>query len=563
MRNMPMFCWGMVVLASIVSADLGFALTPFKTARFNEVVNEVAIVNPAKQIRSTAEKNDLLNSPDMVETGPKSRAELVFSDNTVTRVGANTRMTFSPDKREVNLQQGTVIFHSPTGQGGGVIKTAAATAAVTGTTITVVTTGNGGFKLMVLEGRAKATLPNGRMHSLNAGQMTFVMPGRKGLGPVLEFDLKRNVEGSRLIKGFKQEMPSMKKIKPEVDKQQKDFETGKAEPTPIEVGPVRKDGRLELLVDSSTRNARNTGASGAFVVGGAELDPNLIIPAPDFIPAVLGDDSANKIDADAPDFQTPSGSLFLVDGDIRFNTDRINLSPWSGGEIFGFGAKNGSIEFSDRTMLLEGFAGEVGFFALNGIFNTGQGGEIRYNGDGLVFGTGGVLDFDHIIINNTGFNGDIFGFGREKVDITNSTLQAKLSINLESDRDIDLLNTLISSDGIGRVQDFILTSNGPGTVRMEYNGPTTVRAQNTVMDGRTIILKNVVFPVGAKGDFYTETGNWTSYAANNTTPATAGELTMYGVFKDGGINPIHGGGPTSGGAGQIDPSDTNFMSYVR
>jgi hypothetical protein len=200
-----------------------------------EVVKEVSILDPASKTRKPAKPNDLFKTPQVLRTGPDSRAEMLAEDQTVTRVGANTLFSFEPSKREINLQQGSVLFNSPTGKGGGTIKTAAATAAVLGTTLIAVTTRNGGFKVLLIEGQAKVTTPNGENRTLKAGQMTFVLPGQK-LGPVYQFQLKEQVTASRLVGGFKKDLPSLPKIQQAIQQQQAEVQKGKLVPTGLLAG---------------------------------------------------------------------------------------------------------------------------------------------------------------------------------------------------------------------------------------------------------------------------------------------------------------------------------------
>ena len=55
-----------------------------------QVVNDVQIISAARQSQKSAAVNDVFTMPDILRTGPSSRAELVAEDATVTRVGANT-----------------------------------------------------------------------------------------------------------------------------------------------------------------------------------------------------------------------------------------------------------------------------------------------------------------------------------------------------------------------------------------------------------------------------------------------------------------------------------------
>jgi hypothetical protein len=189
----------------------------FKQAKFTQVVNNVEVIS-ASQVSRPAAVNDIFKIPDMLRTGPASRAELLANDNTLTRVGANTIFSFDPANRTLDLQQGSVLFHSPHGKGGGTIHTGSATASVLGTTIIVTTTPNGGFKVLVLEGQAGIRFLDGMHAKLTPGQMTFVLPGG-GISPIVVFRLDQETAGSLLVNGFKDPLPSWPKIETQITRQ--------------------------------------------------------------------------------------------------------------------------------------------------------------------------------------------------------------------------------------------------------------------------------------------------------------------------------------------------------
>ena len=103
-----------------------------KQSKFTQVVNDVRIVSAANSLEKPAVVNAVFTMPDLVRTGEASRAELVATDDTITRVGANTVFSFDPANRTIDLQQGSLLFHSPKGMGGGTIRTSSATASVLG-----------------------------------------------------------------------------------------------------------------------------------------------------------------------------------------------------------------------------------------------------------------------------------------------------------------------------------------------------------------------------------------------------------------------------------------------
>ena len=106
-----------------------------KQSKVTQVVNDVQIIASADQAPKTAVVNDVFSMPDILRTGSSSRAELIAKDETITRVGANTIFSFDPASRTIDLKQGSLLFHSPHGKGGGTIHTGSATASVLGTTL--------------------------------------------------------------------------------------------------------------------------------------------------------------------------------------------------------------------------------------------------------------------------------------------------------------------------------------------------------------------------------------------------------------------------------------------
>ena len=183
-----------------------------------EIIKEVNLLPVGATAAAPAKMNELVKAPDRVRTGAASRAELTAPDKTITRVGANTVFSFEGKDRSVNLESGSLLFHSPKGKGGGTIKSGGASAAVLGTTLIVSSVAGGGFKVVLLEGTGRATLANGRSRSLKAGQLVFVLPGGTDFSAVLDINLGRLVAGSQLVGGFSKELPSRSLINRAVQK---------------------------------------------------------------------------------------------------------------------------------------------------------------------------------------------------------------------------------------------------------------------------------------------------------------------------------------------------------
>jgi hypothetical protein len=222
-----------LLFAACVCASLPAFAAPLTESTFTEVVKDVNVVVASTKVAQAAAVNELVKAPDLVRTGPQSRAELTATDQTVTRIGANTVFSFEPTGRDMNLERGNVLFHSPAGKGGGTIRSGGAAAAVLGTTLIVSSTGTGGFKVILLEGKGAVTLPNGKSTTLKAGQLVFVLPGQTDFGPVLTINLGKLVGGSQLVSGFSHPLSSLTLIQNAVDEQNKKLKNGQLNDTGV------------------------------------------------------------------------------------------------------------------------------------------------------------------------------------------------------------------------------------------------------------------------------------------------------------------------------------------
>ncbi|GAB4248024.1 MAG: hypothetical protein OHK005_14510 [Candidatus Methylacidiphilales bacterium] len=176
---------------------------PLQTAAITTVINDVRLAKTQAAPQPAAVGQTVLPNEGVI-TGAKSRAELVFSDKTLARLGANTQFTFIPGSRTTELNQGTILLQVPKGAGGAQVKTAAVTAAVTGTTILVEYFPNNFIKLIVLEGTLRVALTNrlGESLLLEAGKMLVIDPNANRLPDPVDIDIKKLVKTSKLIAGM-------------------------------------------------------------------------------------------------------------------------------------------------------------------------------------------------------------------------------------------------------------------------------------------------------------------------------------------------------------------------
>ena len=217
----------LLIAAVLTTMALAVSAAPLTESTYTEVIREVNTLSTAGDA-ATAKLNDLLKAPDRVRTGPESRAELTAPDNTITRVGANTVFSYADSGRTLNLEKGSLLFHSPKGKGGGVIKSGGASAAVLGTTLLVSATPEGGFKVILLEGKGKVTLANGKSVTLKGGQLVFVLANGGTFSTVFDINLGKLVAGSSLINGFSHPLPSLPLIQTVIKKQNSALAAGTA-----------------------------------------------------------------------------------------------------------------------------------------------------------------------------------------------------------------------------------------------------------------------------------------------------------------------------------------------
>src|ERR1700759_1448117 len=173
---------------------------PLTEAHVTKVVNQVKVVDPRAGDR-TAQVNDRIKDDVALTTGIKSRSELLFQDNTLTRLGPESYFSFKTGTRDMTLQKGTMLLQVPKGLGGAKIHTASVTAAITGTTIMMEYVPQKAIKVLVLEGSLRLSM-NGRFGAsllLTPGKMVIMPPNARRIPDPVTVDLKKVVQTSNLV----------------------------------------------------------------------------------------------------------------------------------------------------------------------------------------------------------------------------------------------------------------------------------------------------------------------------------------------------------------------------
>jgi FecR protein len=190
------FC---VCLFFVGTAAIGTA-AQIQQARVSQVIQDVRLLETQGAPRPAA-VNDTVTQQMGVRTGVESRAELTFTDLTITRLGANTIFSFKRGARELDLTSGAVLLEVPPDKAPVKVSTSAVTAAVTGGTALLAT--GPPTKFMVLEGIG-TFYPAGHPEkavTVHGGEMMMMTADGRMTKPE-KFDVKLVLETSRLIQDF-------------------------------------------------------------------------------------------------------------------------------------------------------------------------------------------------------------------------------------------------------------------------------------------------------------------------------------------------------------------------
>lgn len=359
----------LLLLASIATLPLTLPAANIDRATLTEVVNSVSIIDRSTKKSASAKVQQLFDAPNVLRTGSDSRAEMISADQTVTRVGQNTLFSFQPDSREINLDKGSILFQSPSGKGGGTIRTSAASAAVLGTTLIVSSTKNGGFKVLLLEGTGKVSGAGGT-RKLNAGQLVYALPGGR-ISNVFSFQLREQTGASKLVRGFKRPLPSMGKIADAISAQEKEISSGKVRVTGL-LASGSPDYAYQLSAAYETQGTEQKQTEAAQSPFAAAVSSDAVVASPALDKARLFGPGFEKNEfatppmvfdsqGDQPTLRAATAPVVFLGNNITFDTDSVNLAPFAGRDLFQFFATSDiSLE---RSMDFGSFSGQLSLAA--------------------------------------------------------------------------------------------------------------------------------------------------------------------------------------------------------
>src|SRR5438270_1953788 len=215
---------------------------PLSSAEVTKIINRVSVIDPAKGGHPAALR-DVIKDDLGLQTGAKSRSELLFQDNTLTRIGAETFFSFKTGTRDMTLEKGSMLLQVPKGLGGAKIHTAAVTAAITGTTIMMEYNPGQYLKVLVLEGSLRLSRNGsfGNSLVLRPGKMVIMRPDATRIPDPIDVDLAEIVKTSTLV-NFPggNILPSMPLIRVAINDQAKELAKGSLVPTNLVIGQGTK-----------------------------------------------------------------------------------------------------------------------------------------------------------------------------------------------------------------------------------------------------------------------------------------------------------------------------------
>ncbi len=232
---------------------------PLTSAEVTKIINRVSVVDPAKG-GHPAMLRDVIKDDLALQTGPKSRSELLFQDNTLTRIGAETFFSFKTGTRDMTLEKGSMLLQVPKGLGGAKIYTAAITAAITGTTIMMEYSPGQYLKVLVLEGSLRLSRNGsfGNSLVLHPGKMVIMRPDAKKIPDPIDIDLAEIVRTSSLVNfPGSNLLPSMPLIQAAISDQAKEVAKGTLVPTNLVMGHGTK-----VVLASNDQLAKTVGQVG-------------------------------------------------------------------------------------------------------------------------------------------------------------------------------------------------------------------------------------------------------------------------------------------------------------
>ena len=367
-----------------------------KAARVTQVIKDVKLLGAQGAQRSAAISDDVREGT-AVRTGTDSRAELTFTDLTITRLGANTVFSFNAGARQLDLGGGAVLVEVPRNGAAVKINTAAVTAAITGGTALFEYHKGMPAKLLILEGKGQfcSKIHPDECVTVGPGEMAMMTIDGRITQPT-KFNAKVVMKTSKLIVGFPP-LANEDLILAVIERQLAEQSEGTSNPPPV------RDFTSDIDLRSSAATAMTLGGSGAkfgppsailgepyHITSGTQINtdptittngvtdvgkiyrgaaqdgplPTWLGTSPSSFDTVDFFDSTNGNGFISPDAKNLPLAGFLFSS-LQLNGDPTVSNP-NGVKLLGFASQGGITSSASEATFTFGGANQVALVALNG-----------------------------------------------------------------------------------------------------------------------------------------------------------------------------------------------------
>jgi len=240
--------WGRGLLICLLLTATCLNAAQLQETRVPQVVKDVKL-GPSQAAPRRAAVGESVRSGDAISTGAARRSELTLADQTITRLGAKTIVSFRDGMRTMDLVEGAMLFQIPKGAREVRINTAAIAAASTGATGIIERHAQFYVKVLVLEGTVRCYLTNrvGESLLVHTGQILIAKPDVTALPDPADFDIARVMKTCLLVRDFPP-LLSQRLIESEEHKQSKLMAQGAYIPSNL---VIFGRGTLVTLVNST------------------------------------------------------------------------------------------------------------------------------------------------------------------------------------------------------------------------------------------------------------------------------------------------------------------------
>jgi hypothetical protein len=217
---------GVIALVGVFASVDYLLSAQLPQARVTKVIGEMILL-PEQGMPRPASVDDDVRSGTRVRMGTRARGELIFADQALARLGADTIFSLKGGPGVMELGRGVMLLAVPKGVEGTKINAGVSTSAISGTVMLKYDLNY--LTLIVLQGKARLSLEGAprKVVVLGSGQLSVsrlrAQPAE--LGDPLEIDLKRVMDTSLLVKEFPR-LASQDLIDKQVQRQSKEKAKG-------------------------------------------------------------------------------------------------------------------------------------------------------------------------------------------------------------------------------------------------------------------------------------------------------------------------------------------------